>query len=119
MPFQNMKNETTQVEKAPTVLIRKIRDAIVDSVFKPGEWLPEVDLAKRFEVSRSPVWEALLALEKEGTVIMEPYKGAIVKPRVLFATLYNDTPYIATTVLRVLGRILRATRWSLKPGRAA
>jgi len=119
LPFQNMKNETAQVEKAPTVLIRKIRDAIVDSVFKPGEWLPEVDLAKRFEVSRSPVWEALLALEKEGTVIMEPYKGAIVKPRVLFATLYNDTPYIATTVLRVLGRILRATRWSLKPGRAA
>ena len=55
MPFQNMKNETTQVEKAPTVLIRKIRDAIVDSVFKPAEWLPEVDLAKRFEVSRYTV----------------------------------------------------------------
>src|SRR5215469_11154864 len=51
LPFQNMKNETAQVEKAPTVLIRKIRDAIVDSVFKPGEWLPEVDLAKRFEVN--------------------------------------------------------------------
>ena len=33
-----------------------------------------------FEVSRSPVREALLALESEGTVIMEPYKGAILKP---------------------------------------
>ena len=32
-----------------------------------------------FNVSRSPVREALLALEKEGSVVMEPYKGATVK----------------------------------------
>jgi len=37
-------------------------------------------LAKKFEVSRSPVREVLLALEKEGTVLISPYKGAIVKP---------------------------------------
>jgi DNA-binding GntR family transcriptional regulator len=42
--------------------------------------LLEVDLAERFEVSRSPVREALLALEKEGTVVISPYKGATVKP---------------------------------------
>jgi DNA-binding GntR family transcriptional regulator len=75
-----MKNETTQVEKTATAVIKKIRDAILDDVFKPGDWLPEVDLAKRFGVSRSPVREALLALEKEGTVVIEPYRGAIVKP---------------------------------------
>ena len=40
----------------------------------------EQDLAERFNVSRSPVREALLALENEGTVIISPYKGAIVKP---------------------------------------
>jgi DNA-binding GntR family transcriptional regulator len=77
---QNMNNGTAQVEKTATVLIRKIRDAILDDLFKPGDWLPELDLAKRFEVSRSPIREALQALEKEGTVITEPYKGAIVKP---------------------------------------
>jgi|SRR6516162_9337168 len=75
-----MKNASTQVEKTPTVVIAKIRDAILDEVFKPGDWLPELDLAKRFGVSRSPIREALQALEKEGTVAMEPYKGAIVKP---------------------------------------
>jgi DNA-binding GntR family transcriptional regulator len=75
-----MKNEATQVEKTATVLIRKIRDGILDNVFNPGDWLPEVDLAKRFEVSRSPIREALQALEKEGTVIAEPYKGAVVRP---------------------------------------
>ena len=77
---QNKNNETSEIEKTPTVVIRKIRDAILDEVFKPGDWLPELDLAKRFQVSRSPVREALLALEKEGTVTTEPYKGANVKP---------------------------------------
>jgi DNA-binding GntR family transcriptional regulator len=75
-----MNSETTQVEKTPTVVIRKIRDAILDEIFKPGDWLPELDLATRFQVSRSPIREALFALESEGTVIMEPYKGAILKP---------------------------------------
>jgi DNA-binding GntR family transcriptional regulator len=77
---QNKNKETTEIEKTPTVVIRKIRDAILDEDFKPGDWLPELDLATRFQVSRSPVREALLALEKEGTVITEPYKGAVVKP---------------------------------------
>jgi DNA-binding GntR family transcriptional regulator len=71
---------SSDVEKTATVVIRKIRDAILDDTFKPGDWLPEVDLTTRFEVSRSPVREALQALENEGTVTMEPYKGAIVKP---------------------------------------
>jgi DNA-binding GntR family transcriptional regulator len=74
-----MNKEISQVEKTATVLIRKIRDAILDDIFKPGDWLPELDLAKRFEVSRSPIREALQAFEKEGTVITEPYKGAVVK----------------------------------------
>ena len=77
---QNKNNETSEIEKTPTVVIRKIRDAILDETFKPGDWLPESELGERFGVSRSPVREALLALEKEGTVLMEPYKGAIVKP---------------------------------------
>jgi GntR family transcriptional regulator, trigonelline degradation regulator len=75
-----MNSGPTHVEKTPTVVIRKIRDAILDGIFKPADSLPELDLATRFQVSRSPVREALLALEKEGTVIMEPYKGAVVKP---------------------------------------
>jgi len=80
LSVQNVKNETIQVEKTATAIIKKIRDAILDDVFKPGDWLPELELAKRFEVSRSPIREALQALEKEGTVIAEPYKGAVIKP---------------------------------------
>jgi DNA-binding GntR family transcriptional regulator len=59
------------------VVIKRIRNAILDDIFKPGDWLPELDLATRFEVSRSPIREAL---ENEGTVTVEPYQGVIVKP---------------------------------------
>jgi DNA-binding GntR family transcriptional regulator len=45
-----------------------------------GDHLGEADLAEKFEVSWSPVREALLALEKEGTLAISPYRGAIVKP---------------------------------------
>ena len=73
-------NERPETEKVPTLVVKRIREAILDEVFKPGDHLVEVDLAEKFEVSRSPVREALVALEKEGTVIIGPYKGAIVKP---------------------------------------
>jgi DNA-binding GntR family transcriptional regulator len=77
---QQRKNDEEETEKAPFLVVKKTRDAILDETFKPGDRLPEAALGKMFKVSRSPVREALLALEQEGTVIMEPYKGAIVKP---------------------------------------
>jgi DNA-binding GntR family transcriptional regulator len=74
------RNGEHEAEKMPTLVVKKIRDAILDETFKPGDRLPEAELGEMFEASRSPVREALFSLEKEGTVIMEPYKGAIVKP---------------------------------------
>ena len=73
-------NEAHKGEKAGFFVIKKLRDAILDETFKPGERLLEEELAEMFEVSRAPVREALFYLENEGTVTMEPYKGAIVKP---------------------------------------
>ncbi|MBV8968198.1 MAG: GntR family transcriptional regulator [Verrucomicrobia bacterium] len=76
---QQRKNREPEAEKAPFLVVQKIREAILDETFKPGERLPESTLGEMFEVSRSPVREALLALEKEGTVVIEPFKGATVK----------------------------------------
>jgi DNA-binding GntR family transcriptional regulator len=67
-------------EKAPFVVAKRIREAILDEVFKPGDRLTEAELVEKFEVSRSPIREALLALEKEGTVIISPFRGAMIKP---------------------------------------
>jgi DNA-binding GntR family transcriptional regulator len=80
-PFvQQRRNDEEESEEARFVVVKKIRDAILDETFKPGERLPEGQLGKMFNVSRSPAREALFALEKEGTVVMESFKGATVKP---------------------------------------
>jgi DNA-binding GntR family transcriptional regulator len=79
-PFvQQRRNDKEETEETRFVVVKKIRDAILDETFEPGERLPEEQVGKMFNVSRSPIREALLALEKEGTVIISPYKGAIVK----------------------------------------
>jgi DNA-binding GntR family transcriptional regulator len=73
-------DQAPDAEKVPFVVAKRIRDAILDEVFKPGDRLTEAELVDKFEVSRSPIREALLALEKEGTVIISPFRGAMVKP---------------------------------------
>jgi DNA-binding GntR family transcriptional regulator len=66
--------------KTPGVVINQIRAAILDGLYKPGDRLLEADLAEKFHVSRSPVREALQALESEGTLVATPYAGAVVRP---------------------------------------
>jgi DNA-binding GntR family transcriptional regulator len=62
----------------------QLRDAIVTGVLAGGTRLREDDLAASMSVSRGPIREALVRLEREGLVIIERYKGARV------AELYRD-----------------------------
>ncbi|HMQ29325.1 MAG TPA: GntR family transcriptional regulator [Chloroflexaceae bacterium] len=52
-----------------------IRNAIITGVFKPNEHLIEATIAEQLGVSRSPVREALSALEREGLLVNMPRKG--------------------------------------------
>jgi DNA-binding GntR family transcriptional regulator len=56
----------------------RIRDAIFDGGYAPGSQLREVELAEALGVSRGPVREALLKLEREGLVRSEWHRGATV-----------------------------------------
>src|SRR6266498_734808 len=56
----------------------RIRDAIFDGVYPPGGQLREVELSAALGVSRGPVREALLRLEREGLVRSEWHRGATV-----------------------------------------
>ncbi|MCD8351504.1 MAG: GntR family transcriptional regulator [Planctomycetaceae bacterium] len=44
-----------------------------------GQWLQEKELAKRLDVSRSPIREALLMLAADGLVVEYPNKGVFVR----------------------------------------
>ena len=59
-------------------IYHEIKDAIVFLEYEPGEKLSEVQLAQKFDVSRSPVRAALAILERDGLVIIKPQSGTIV-----------------------------------------
>jgi len=59
-------------------LVETLRDEIVRGDFIPGQYLRLEEIAPRFEVSTTPVREALRELEAEGLVTIFPHKGAIV-----------------------------------------
>lgn len=60
-------------------LIRILEDDILDGKFKPGDRLDEQALARRFEVSRTPVREALRHLASSGLVEIRHNQGAAVR----------------------------------------
>ena len=59
-------------------MVRAIADHIVTGALRPGEKLDEVSLAERFNVSRTPIREALAQLGAMGLAERRPNRGAIV-----------------------------------------
>ena len=64
----------TQVDQ----IFKRLRSEIVEGTLKPKEKIFEEDLAKRFNISRSPVREAFRILESEGLIRIVPRRGAYV-----------------------------------------
>jgi DNA-binding GntR family transcriptional regulator len=59
-------------------ITKRIREAIMEGRFKLGEALSELKLAAAFNVSRTPVREALTALQLEGLIDIRPQSGSYV-----------------------------------------
>ena len=55
-----------------------IRDAIIYLEYEPGEKISEMQIAQKYNVSRSPVRKALALLERDGLVVIKPQSGTIV-----------------------------------------
>lgn len=56
-----------------------IKKDICDGIYQPGQWLQEVELANKLNVSRSPVREALRQLASDGLLVEVPNKGIFVR----------------------------------------
>ncbi|MBN7759193.1 GntR family transcriptional regulator [Nitratireductor aquimarinus] len=71
-----------KIEQQPTTLrdmvLERLRDAIIDGVFKPGDRLVERVLCEQLGVSRTVVRETLRYLDAEGLVEHLPNRGPIV-----------------------------------------
>lgn len=57
-----------------------VRRLIFDGVLRPGRRVPQDAVAQALGVSRVPVREALLTLEREGWVTIVPHRGVFVNP---------------------------------------
>lgn len=57
---------------------RKLRDEIIDLTLPPGSAIDEIELARRFKLSRTPIREALVRLASEGLVTTLPNRSTIV-----------------------------------------
>jgi|tagenome__1003787_1003787.scaffolds.fasta_scaffold20843452_1 DNA-binding GntR family transcriptional regulator len=58
------------------LVYERLRESLIDLSFAPGEPLREAALVERFGVSKTPIREALVRLEREGLVEIAPYRGA-------------------------------------------
>lgn len=65
-----------------------LRDEIIDLALEPGSPIDEIQLAERFEMSRTPIREALVRLAGEGLVTTLPNRSTVVS-NINFLTLHS------------------------------
>lgn len=76
MKFDKIQTRPDYVDEVYRVLL----DAISDGSLAPGTRLTQEEIAEQFEVSRSPVLQALRLLKKDGLVQDAPGRGVLVAP---------------------------------------
>ena len=92
--------------RAVDVVIRQIRDRILDGTFATGEMLPSAgDLATQFDVSQRSISEALKVLEAQGLIQVRMGVGSFVAR--------NDLDAFLTTLTRNLRSYLSVNKADL------
>ncbi len=69
-----------RVSRAPmhVAVTERVRNLIIEGKLRPGERINENDLAEFLGCSRTPLRDALKALQGEGLILIEPHKGTYV-----------------------------------------
>ena len=61
-------------------MVGKLRALLLNGELSGGARIPEAELCRRFQVSRTPLREALKVLATEGFIELRPNRGAVVAP---------------------------------------
>lgn len=95
-------------ERGSTAVYEDMREDILSLKIQPGTALDEVALGERYGLSRTPIREALLMLQREDLVTFLPSRSAIVTPH----TMSNAHEYMDTLMLlsRAIVRLAAETR---------
>ncbi|MEG2298589.1 MAG: GntR family transcriptional regulator [Anaerovoracaceae bacterium] len=105
MPNKSRRKRNTAVALSTNLFVRIKEDILADNL-KNGQKLTEQAICDEYNVSRTPVREALVQLEMEGLVEIIPNRGAFVLG--LTADDYDDM-----FTLRKIYEI-QATRWAIE-----
>ncbi|NJR12421.1 GntR family transcriptional regulator [bacterium] len=74
MPF-----ETIQSVNLREQVVEQIRTAIIEGRLRPNDHIVENTLTAQLGVSRTPVREALILLERDGLIVSYPHRGSYVR----------------------------------------
>lgn len=100
--MRRIKRESAVADRAT----KELRSAILRGDLRPGSRLRQEELAGRLGVSRVPVRQALVALEREGLVLADRWQGTIVAP--LNAALIRDLYQFRGGIERFVAETLAA-----------
>lgn len=92
----------------PQLLAEALESAIVFGELAPGGRIIEEEIAARYDVSRSPVRDALRRLEADGLVVRADHRGARVTP---VSRTDLDEVYLCRIELEGLAAQEAAKRW--------
>lgn len=82
-----------KTERVTDTVYQVLREGIVNATFAPGSKLNVDEIAKRLQVSRTPVHEALAVLATDGLVEVQPRRGT-------FVAEFTPEDYVETLDIR-------------------
>lgn len=83
MPNQKVNGNNTNSDKGKLlsqIAYEKIKEAIIENDFAPGQEVTESQLAERFNIGKAPVRFALANLIQEGLVSSQSRRGYVIAP---------------------------------------
>lgn len=73
-------SESSKTSSHKEKVYRYVKDSVIADALRPGDKIRERDIAELLGVSRTPVREAIQALQRDGWVKVVPRRGTIVQP---------------------------------------